>query len=86
MKDPVRLERYQRWRAVFETQQGKSVLTDLRKMAGQDKHSLTLSVTDGKVDPYFTIFNEGRRSMWLDIDKCLTEPPEMPEEKDEDTD
>lgn len=80
MKDPIRLERYQRWFAVFGTQQGKSVLEDLRKMTGQDKNSLCL--IQGNVDEFLTIFHEGRRSVWLDIQACLTEPPEIDEQKD----
>jgi len=32
---------------------------------------------------FFTIFKEGRRSVWIDIDKCLTEPPDLPEDVDE---
>ena len=80
MKDPKRLERYQRWKAVFGSPEGASVLKDLRKMAGQDSQSLVQSIVDGKIDPFFTIFNEGRRSVWLDIDKCLTEPPDLPKE------
>ena len=80
MKDPKRLERYQRWKAVFGSHEGESVLEDLRKMTGQDDTSLIQSIVDGKVDPFYTVFREGRRSIWLDIDKCLTEPPDLPEE------
>ena len=80
MKDPKRLERYQRWKSIFGSLEGESVLSDLRKMTGQDSQSLVLSSVDGKVDGFFTIFKEGRRSVWIDIDKCLTEPPDLPEE------
>lgn len=86
MKDPKRLERYQRWFAVFGTSQGQSVLADLRKMTGQDSTSLVQSVVTGQVDPYYTIFNEGRRSVFIDIQKNLTEPPDLPEGVDEGTD
>jgi hypothetical protein len=82
MKDPKRLEKYQRWFEVFKTKEGQSVLYDLKKMAGQDFTTLVQSVTDGKVDPYYTVFNEGRRSFWLDIQHCLSEPPELPEQKE----
>jgi len=80
MKDPVRLERYQRWKAVFDTKQGQSVLADLKKMTGQDSPTARHSIQGG-LDPYFTVLNEGRRTIWLDIQKALTEPPELPEEK-----
>ena len=80
MKDPKRLERYQRWKAVFGTPQGESVLADIMKMAGMGKTSLTLSIVDGKVDPYYTIFNDGRQSLVFDILKTLDEPQDMPEE------
>ena len=83
MKDPKRLERYQRWKAVFGTHEGESVLEDLRKMTGQDETSAIQSITDGRIDPYYTLLREGRRSIWLDINKCLTEPPDLPEEDNE---
>ena len=86
MKDPKRLERYQRWLAVFSTSQGQSVLADIMKMAGMGRTSLTLSIVDGKVDPYYTIFNDGRQSMVFDILKALEEPPEIPEGADEGSD
>ena len=79
MKDPIRLERYQRWRAVFSTTEGESVLADLRKMTGQDSSTAMFSMVEDMLDPYRTILNEGRRTVWLDIQKCLTEPPDMPE-------
>ena len=86
MKDPKRLERFQRWRAVFDEPAGRSVLDDLRKMCGQDFSSVALSQADGKVDPFYTMLREGRRSVWLDIEACLKEPPELPEgEVDEGT-
>lgn len=78
-KDPVRLERYQRWQAVFGTKQGQSVLEDLRKMTGQDDSTAYLSES-GRIDPYYTTLNEGRRTIWLDIQKALAEPPELPEQ------
>ncbi|MBE3145301.1 MAG: hypothetical protein IMZ61_15490 [Planctomycetes bacterium] len=79
MKDPKRLERYQRWKAVFDTTQGVSVLAELWKMCGQDQTSVVQSIVDGKVDPYYTLLKEGRRSIWIDIQANLTEPPEIPE-------
>ncbi len=82
MKDPVRLERYQRWRAVFGTKQGQSVLEDIKKMTGQDVTTAFVAGNSG-VDPYYTILREGRRTIWLDIQKCLTEPPELPKEEGE---
>ncbi|MFH1230566.1 MAG: hypothetical protein V1709_03625, partial [Planctomycetota bacterium] len=83
MKDPKRLERYQRWFSVFNTIQGQSILFDLKKMTGQDSTSLVQSIVDGKIDPYYTIFKEGRRSIYIDILATLTEPPEIPEGVDE---
>jgi len=59
MKDQKRLERYQRWKSIFGSLEGESVLSDLRKMTGQDSQSLVLSSVDGKVDGFFTIFKEG---------------------------
>jgi len=50
MKDQKRLERYQRWKSIFGSLEGESVLSDLRKMTGQDSQSLVLSSVDGKVD------------------------------------
>lgn len=86
MKDPKRLERFQRWRAVFDTPAGKSVLDDLRKMCGQDAPTATLGARDGMIDPYCTLLKEGRRTVFLDIESCLREPPELPEgEVDEGT-
>lgn len=82
MKDPKRLERYQRWFAVFGTQQGASVLSELKKMCGQNSSSAIMS-NDGRVDPFYTILKEGRRSIWLDIQKCLTEPPDITEGENE---
>jgi hypothetical protein len=79
MKDPKRLERYQRWKAVFDTNEGQSVMSELRRMAGQDQINLVVSIVDGKADPFLTVYREGRRSMWIDIQLCLTEPPELPE-------
>lgn len=78
MKDPVRLERYQRWKAVLGTQQGQSVLEDLKKMTGQDSTTAVLNALN-EVDSYGTILREGRRSIWLDIQNCLIEPPDLPE-------
>ena len=83
MKDPRRLERFQRWMAVFEGTAGQSVLADLRKMCGQDSTSVAQSMIDGKLDPYYTVLKEGRRSIWLDIQAALTDPPELPEEEDD---
>jgi hypothetical protein len=86
MKDPKKLERYQRWRAVFGTQQGASVLTELKKMCGQNSSSAVQSVADGKIDPFYTLLKEGRRSVWLDIQNCMTEPKDMPKGENEGTD
>jgi len=86
MKDPIRLERCQRWTAVFNEKQGQSVLNDLKKMTGQDSTSIVQSVVDGKIDPFYTIFKEGRRSIWIDIQNALAEPPEIPEGEDAGTD
>lgn len=83
MKDPKKLERYQRWKAVFGEPAGQSVLADLKKMAGQDSVSLVQSNVDGKIDPYGTMYREGRRSIWLDISEYLKEPPDIPEEGDD---
>jgi len=80
MKDPKRLERYQLWVNNFTSESGQKVLGELKRMTGQDSTSLTQSIVDGKVDPYYTIYQEGRRSVWLDIERNLTEPPDMPEE------
>ena len=85
MRDPIRLERCQRWKSVFETTQGQSVLEDLRKMTGADITSVMLD-RDGRVDSYHTILKEGRRSVWVDIRACLTEPPDVPAGAYEDAD
>ena len=83
MKDPIRLERFQRWTRLFSDRPGESVLAELKKMCGQDRTSLVQSVVDGKVDPFYTAFMEGRRSVWIDIQANLTEPPDIPEGADE---
>ncbi len=84
MKDPKRLERYQRWKAVLDTTLEQLLVQgELERLCGQDSTSLVQSVVDGKVDPYYTIYREGRRSVWLDIKRYLTEPPDMPEGEDE---
>jgi hypothetical protein len=83
MKDQKRLERYQRWKAVFDTPHGVSVLAELQKMCGQDQTSVVQSVVDGMIDPFYTLLREGRRSLWLDIQANLTEPPEIPEGQNE---
>ena len=83
MRDPKRLERYQLWINNFRGPSGQKVLEELKKMAGQDSTSLVQSVVDGKVDPYYTMYREGRRSVWLDIERNLMEPPDLPEGEDE---
>jgi hypothetical protein len=74
MKDPKRVERYQRWKQV-----DPAILNDLLKMTGQESYSLVQNSVDGKIDPYYTVFREGKRSIWLDIMSCLMEPPDIPE-------
>lgn len=81
MKDPIRMERYQRWRAVFDQVVGQSVLNDLKRMTGAEITSVMLD-NEGKVDAYQTLLKEGRRSVWLDIQGCLTEPPDIPEQEE----
>jgi hypothetical protein len=85
MKDPIRLERFQRWTRLFSDRPGESVLTELKKMCGQDNTSAVQSVVDGKIDPYYTMLKEGRRSVWIDIEAILKEPPEIPEEVNEES-
>lgn len=83
MKDQKRFDRFQRWHATLKnTQAGQSVLADLEKMCGANKTSLVQSVVDGKVDPYYTAFMEGRRSIWIDILSVLTDPPDIPEDEE----
>ena len=83
MKDPKRFERFQRWHATLKnTSGGLSVLADLEKMCGANKTSLVQSVVDGKVDPYYTAFMEGRRSIWIDIQTIMTDPPDIPEDEE----
>jgi hypothetical protein len=48
-------------------------------MTGQDSSTAMFSMVEDMLDPYRTILNEGRRTVWLDIQKCLTEPPDIPE-------
>jgi len=83
MKDQKRFDRFQRWHVTLKnTQAGQSVLADLEKMCGANKTSLVQSVVDGKVDPYYTAFMEGRRSIWIDILNVLTDPPDIPEDEE----
>jgi len=67
---------------VFGTSQGESVLEELKKMTGQNTSSVMLRA-DGTIDQYHVFVREGRRSIWLDIQNVLKEPPEIPEETDE---
>ncbi len=87
MKNPQRLEKYQRWMAVFGTTQGQSVLNDLRAICGYEQSSLNRSTADGKIDPFYMAAREGKRAVFIDILDTLKEPPDIPEPKeDEDED
>ncbi|MDD5348416.1 MAG: hypothetical protein PHT59_07375 [Candidatus Omnitrophica bacterium] len=85
MKDPKRLEQFQLYHAVFGTTEGQAVLADIKKMCGYEETTLAQSIVDGKIDPYYTIHREGRRTVFIDILKRLTDPPDLPEDTDDRT-
>jgi len=80
MKDPIHLERYQTYTAVFGTSQGKWVLADIMKICGYEQSSLNRSTADGRMDPFFMAAREGKRSVAIDIKDNLKEPLDMPTE------
>jgi len=80
MIDKIKQERHQRWTATLSD---TPVLAELERMCGANRTSLVQSVVDGKVDPYYTAFMEGRRSIWLDIVDCLTPPVDVKQHVDE---
>ena len=53
-------KKYQAYRAFFTSDEGEEILTDLMKAANFQ------NITVGK-DPYETYYNEGRRSLLLQI-------------------
>jgi len=76
MKDPKRFDLWQQYSKIPEY-----VLKDLEDRFCFNRTTARQSEVDGKLDPYFTIFNEGQRSVLLHIREMLREPPDIPEEE-----
>lgn len=83
MNNKDRMEKYQRWREVFGTPQGTLVLAELCRICGYDHSGFTTGL-DGNVDPYMMAIHTGRRQIYLEIKKNLTEPKDLPDDTDED--
>jgi hypothetical protein len=77
------LERHHKYRTVFAGPSGEWVLEDLARMCFRDQTTLVYSAVDGKVDPVYSMYFEGMRTVFLNINKALKPPPESPEPIDE---
>lgn len=83
MKDKKRLEKYQRWMAVFGTKEGKSVLEDLSKMCGYEVGSIYTDI-NGLIDPTALAIQTGKRAVFTEIKRNLIEPADLPNGNDDD--
>ncbi|MFA5340792.1 MAG: hypothetical protein WC332_03345 [Clostridia bacterium] len=52
------------------------------RICGYDYHGITTDI-NGMVDPSMLAVNAGKRSVYLEIKKNLTEPKDLPEKTDE---
>jgi hypothetical protein len=82
MKNQDQMKKYQRWREVFGTEPGKLVLAEICRICGYDYHGINTDI-NGMVDPSMLAVNAGKRSVYLEIKKNLTEPKDLPEKTDE---
>lgn len=82
MKDKKRLEKYQRWLAVFGTNEGKAVLEELSKMCDYEV-SVIYTDKNGMVDPIAMAIQVGKRAIFSEIKRNLIEPVDFPQD-DED--
>ena len=78
MKDPKKLELHQAYRQIPEI-----VLNDLRRLCNYENTTIVQSMVDGKIDPYGSMVQEGRRQIYLHVAGRLKEPPDIPEEGEE---
>lgn len=81
-QEPVRSaadERHDRYRAVFASTNGQWVLDDLAGICFRDSTTLVYSEVDGKVDPLYTIYHEGMRTVFLTIQRALEPPRDLPD-------
>ena len=78
-------ERHDRYRSVFTTPNGEWVLNDLARICFRDSTTLVYSEVDGKVDPAYTVYHEGMRTVFLTIQRALEPPPDPPPAVDEGT-
>jgi hypothetical protein len=62
----IRNQRRQAYKTTFSNEAGKKVLADLSRFCGATECSY---VPDS--DPHLTVFREGRREVWLYIQKQL---------------
>jgi hypothetical protein len=65
-------ERTEAYKRLFMTDDGKTVLADLRSFCGQDKTSVNSELNN----PYQVFFAEGKRRVFLRIDSFLRKEEE----------
>jgi len=68
-------DRYGDYIDTFSSLPGKRVLADLIRFCHGDLTTAVMSDVDGKIDPYYTVLNEGKRQVLLYIRQYMKEPP-----------
>uniref|UniRef100_A0A6M3IUJ0 Bbp19-like phage domain-containing protein n=1 Tax=viral metagenome TaxID=1070528 RepID=A0A6M3IUJ0_9ZZZZ len=75
MKDPKRLALYQAYLQIPPV-----VMEDLEKFCNFKRSTAVLSVVDGKTDPFASLKEEGKRTVYLHILGLQKEPIDIPED------
>ena len=66
-------ERHLKYKAVFESPVGVDILADLRRVCNADRTTIQ---TSNHIDPYDVLRREGRREVFLYIEKMIADLPE----------